>query len=57
MPPKVAGAVTDGENLRHGKALLSAANSDGRPTEAERRWVIGRREQLRLAFPEGYGSS
>ena len=41
IPPEVPGAVTDQENLDYGKALLIAANGDGRLTEAETRWVVG----------------
>lgn len=41
VPPEVGGNLSDEENLDYGKALLIAANGDGRITDAERAWVLG----------------
>jgi uncharacterized membrane protein YebE (DUF533 family) len=38
-PPDLA--LSDQENLDYGKALIIAANGDGRLTEAEKEWIIG----------------
>jgi uncharacterized membrane protein YebE (DUF533 family) len=40
-PPDVSGALSDEENLDYGRALLCAANGDGRITDAERDWIVG----------------
>ncbi|MDQ6617306.1 MAG: hypothetical protein M3083_21810 [Actinomycetota bacterium] len=41
VPAEIAGSLSEEENLEYGKALLIAANGDGKITDAERDWILG----------------